>query len=202
LKKRVAIKIQVGGIQVQEKQILDRIQETCKYGFLCIDSIYTVDYGKGGISIIVMEYIQFILSDNIPIERKSKERMMDSLYKVTKRLHSLGIAHKDLKPENIAIDKNFNVKLLDYGLSCITDQCRWSGTQGYIHPYLMKYIGEIKSIDLWKENDFYGIYKIGTSIGLFKADDDSDKRCKIAKMILKSRFKNLDNLEKDSMDID
>lgn len=32
-------------------------------------------------------------------------------------LHRLGIAHRDLKPENILLDTDFNIKLVDFGLS-------------------------------------------------------------------------------------
>lgn len=32
-------------------------------------------------------------------------------------IHSLNICHWDLKPENIMIDENWNVKILDFGLA-------------------------------------------------------------------------------------
>ena len=32
-------------------------------------------------------------------------------------LHRLGISHRDLKPENILLDFDYNVKLVDFGLS-------------------------------------------------------------------------------------
>jgi serine/threonine-protein kinase RIM15 len=32
-------------------------------------------------------------------------------------LHNYGITHRDIKPQNIVIDKNGHIKITDYGLS-------------------------------------------------------------------------------------
>ena len=38
-------------------------------------------------------------------------------------LHSTGVIHRDLKPQNILIDDNCQVKICDFGLSrCIVEQ--------------------------------------------------------------------------------
>lgn len=33
-------------------------------------------------------------------------------------LKKVGLSHRDIKPENILFDKNWNVKLVDFGFSC------------------------------------------------------------------------------------
>lgn len=37
-------------------------------------------------------------------------------------MHRLGIVHRDLKPENILLDVDYNVKLIDFGLSNFSEK--------------------------------------------------------------------------------
>ncbi len=34
-------------------------------------------------------------------------------------IHKLNIVHRDLKPENLLLDSDYNIKLVDFGLSNI-----------------------------------------------------------------------------------
>ena len=43
------------------------------------------------------------------------------MLKAIKFIHSKGIAHRDLKLENILVDENFNIKINDFGLSASTE---------------------------------------------------------------------------------
>ena len=53
-------------------------------------------------------------------------------------IHSQGYSHRDLKPENILFDKNFNIKIADFGYSSKEEICHSvKGTIGYMAPEVM-----------------------------------------------------------------
>lgn len=87
------------------------------------------DYGQAGsIIFFVMEYLQ---GKDLRRLIKSKPRRIQDLLNITKMfiqvchalayIHSKGIVHRDLKPNNIFIQKNGNIKVMDFGLAKLQD---------------------------------------------------------------------------------
>lgn len=62
-------------------------------------------------------------------------------------LHKIGIAHSDIKPENILINNNLDIQLIDFGISC-SKRCRPSGTILYSSPELIKILGTKKTVSV------------------------------------------------------
>lgn len=79
--------------------------------------------------VIVMEYFEGITLRNFLKTDTSLDTLIHIFVDIlngVKDLHNTiieneGIVHRDLKPDNIMVDKNLNVKIIDYGLSKIID---------------------------------------------------------------------------------
>jgi serine/threonine protein kinase len=169
-----------------ELDILERISKDCDEYFLCI---YEVIRQVGGdIQIVVMELIDGVDFETLMRKRKKlpdKEikRIMDILEISIGKLHDLGVAHKDIKPNNIMVTRDGMVKLVDYGMSCLDTECKWGGTPDYMHPYLKKK-KDFMSRHLWELNDWFSLFMIALDLDM---DIEYIKR-------IKSKFTELDDL--------
>jgi serine/threonine protein kinase len=186
--REVAIKIQRSKEEdmLMELDILERISKDCNEYFLCI---YEVIREVGGdIQIVVMELVDGVDFETLMRRRKKlseKEikRIMDILEISIQKLHDLGVAHKDIKPNNIMVTRDGNVKLVDYGMSCMDTECKWGGTPDYMHPYLKNKRG-VRSRHHWELNDWFSLFMIAL---------DLDMEIEYIKKI-KSKFTELDDL--------
>lgn len=91
---------------------------------------------------IRMEWIEgLLLKDFIKINLYNKWKLLNlakTFLEMCNELHKNGISHGDLQHGNIIIDKNDNIKLIDYDSICVPDiegeEELVTGLKGYQHP--------------------------------------------------------------------
>jgi len=124
--------------------------ETCKEGKLekadgrVKDVLYVVlELAQGG------ELFDFLMETGKFGEKLARyyfRQMIEGIH----HIHAGGLTHRDLKPENILFDKNFNVKIADFGFAAALEGNDGSGVQRtYLGTpfYMAPEIHEKKSYD-------------------------------------------------------
>ena len=93
---------------------------------------------------IAMAYIEGdLLTDAIGENRVSTDRAIDFALQICSGLekaHGVGIVHRDIKPDNLLVDRDGRVKILDFGLAKVhgvtglTEEHSTVGTLNYMSP--------------------------------------------------------------------
>jgi len=99
------------------------------------------------VGFIYMDYMPFpTLFDHIsrsgPLPEKDSLRIFHNLVEALAALHKKGVAHKDLKPENVFIDpESLRVKIIDFGLSVVVSEGelidQYYGSPMYMAPEVL-----------------------------------------------------------------
>ncbi len=97
-----------------------------------------------GIPFITMEYVE---GEDLKSFMRRKGNLIEDAISITKQVceglaeaHELGVVHRDLKPQNIMIDKNGRAKIMDFGIARsieapgLTSSGMMIGTPDYISP--------------------------------------------------------------------
>lgn len=85
------------------------------------------------------ENLQTVLDARGVLSSEKARCYMEQLCDALTDLHNLGIIHRDVKPENVLIDRSDNLFLIDYDIARTTKEeatrdTRLLGTQGYAAP--------------------------------------------------------------------
>ena len=147
VKEEVALKLLRPDI-ADDPQVVERFSNELKFARKIVHKNVGRMYDLGeaeGVLYITMEFVpgedlkafikragQLSIGKTITIIEQVCEGLVEA--------HELGVVHRDLKPQNIMIDKSGNAHILDFGIACslsaegITDAGEIIGTPDYMSP--------------------------------------------------------------------
>ena len=152
-----------------ERTILEKLKSPfvvqLHYAFQTPDKVYfIVDYMHGG------DLFLHLRKDHKFKESRAKFYIAQWILAL-KDMHKLGIIYRDLKLENIMLDKDGNIKLTDFGLSKLgikNNQDKaysFVGTPEYLAPEIIKGSGHSHQADWWSLGAIF--YEMITGVSPF-----------------------------------
>lgn len=107
---------------------------------------------------IVLEYCKRgnlfrYLNRNSRIRETEIKRFFEQTCQAIEYMHSSGLINRDIKPENILLDDDMNVKVCDFGWSCHKTDDNYkrlkAGTYAYMSPESLMGLSQDESSDVW-----------------------------------------------------
>ena len=104
-----------------------------------------------------------------PLTQEEKLKITSDLITAVKTIHELGLAHRDIKHENVVYDQEAkNASLIDYGFICnlgkipnTIKDCNKkdiAGTLAMLEPDMIRnFERKNTSIDMWKKSDLFSL---------------------------------------------
>lgn len=133
-----------------ERNILATIKECpfivkLKFAFQTKETIYIgMECAEGGELLELIQSVSVVPGDDIVV-------FVAEIVLALEYLHDKGIVYRDLKPENVMLDRNGHVKLTDFGLAKTIDDMTqtFCGTAEFLAPEIIKREAYDFKVDCW-----------------------------------------------------
>lgn len=164
LQRKVAVKVLRLDLQ-KESQILARFQrEALATSELSHPNIVSVlDVGTDhGLPYMVMEYVdgpdlKDYIRENSPLDLHEVIRIMDQILSAVALAHKHNVIHRDLKPQNILMDKRGNIKIADFGIAVALNQSSITQTNSVMGSVHYMSPEQTRGGLVTKQSDIYSV---------------------------------------------
>ena len=143
---------------------------------------------------LVLEYIEggelfHYIIDHGRLPEQEAVRIFRQMISGLSYCHRFNICHRDLKPENILMDRNRNIKIVDFGMAALQPANKWlntsCGSPHYASPEVImgqNYRGD--KADVWS----CGVILYAMLTGTLPFDSDGDYS-DVIQTVLRGRYK-------------
>ena len=181
LQRKVAVKILRLDLQ-NEPQTQARFQrEALATSELSHPNIVSVlDVGMDhGLPYMVMEYVdgpdlKEYIRENSPLDLREVIRIMDQILSAVALAHKHNMIHRDVKPQNILMDKRGNIKIADFGIAVALNQSSITQTNSVMGSVHYMSPEQTRGGLVTKQSDIYSLgiilYELITGTVPFNGD--------------------------------
>jgi serine/threonine protein kinase len=139
---------------VKLKQVMTHKLSTYTYTYIIQEKVQGINMADliERITGMSLETVRAVKCDSVALSERSASRYFAQIITALIHMHSQGVAHGDIKAENIMIDtRTDSIKLVDFGFSTTehlsTDHC---GTIDYAAPEIVSGTSYVKFLtDIW-----------------------------------------------------
>jgi serine/threonine protein kinase len=128
-----------------------------------IIKLYDIYYNeKKGDLYLFLEFchkgsIKSFLGEGGYVEEKHAKRLTKQLLSGLRYIHNMGVYHRDIKPHNLLLSKNYNLKISDFGLATMNTRGtfkRLCGSPLYMAPEVLTSSFYNEKSDIWSVGIF------------------------------------------------
>jgi serine/threonine-protein kinase len=148
LQRRVAVKFLRRSLATRasaRERFIEEARAMARHQHTNVCAIYRVDTWRDT-PYIVMEYVEgrtlfdYLDEKEFRVSVDDALGLLQQICRGVDAIHSAGVVHYDLKPENLMISAASRVVITDFGLSALAgeDEHRHAGTVGYVAPEVLR----------------------------------------------------------------
>lgn len=179
-----------------EVKVMKAIKKNPHKNLVCLKEVFEDDDDLFLVEELVScgDLLAYITKNKATMKEEDAKRMFFSVLLAVEQLHRLGIAHRDIKLENVMLTEKEEVKMVDFNLSSFFTKdvllTKYCGSVFYCAPEILRrtpYNGE--KVDIWSLGVLlYVLLFFKFPFDISRKDEEPERKDIVKKKILKGKF--------------